>query len=71
MRSYDTDGNVIGIGTSGAFGHAVGKSLGFVYVTPDFEAPGSTFEIDMLGTRRTATVLAEPAYDPNNATIRA
>ena len=68
--AYDGDGNVIGVATSGAFGHAVGKSLGFVYVTPDFEAPGSTFEIDMLGTRRTATVLAEPAYDPDNATIR-
>jgi dimethylglycine dehydrogenase len=69
--AYDTDDNVIGIGTSGAFGHTVDKSLGFVYVTPDFEEPGSTFELDMLGTRRTATVLAEPAYDPNNATIRA
>jgi dimethylglycine dehydrogenase len=68
--AYDADDNVIGIGTSGAFGHAVGRSLGFVYVTPDFEAPGSTFELDMLGTRRTATVLAEPAYDPNNDVIR-
>ena len=61
----------MGIATSGAFGHAVGKSLGFVYVAPDYEAPGSTFELDMLGTRRTATVLAEPAWDPNNETIRA
>ncbi len=68
--AYDGDDNVIGIGTSGAFGHAVGKSLGFVYVTPDFEAPGSTFELDILGARRTATVLVEPAYDANNDSIR-
>ncbi|MAM30990.1 MAG: hypothetical protein CL411_01030, partial [Acidimicrobiaceae bacterium] len=55
----------------GAFGHSVGKSLGFVFVTPEYEAPGSTFEIQMLGVRRRATVLAEPAYDPTNEAIRA
>ena len=69
--AYGSDGSVMGIGTSGAYGHAVGKSLGFVYVSPDYEAPGSTFEIEMLGVMRTATVLAEPAYDASNETIRA
>ena len=69
--AYGDDGQVMGIGTSGAFGHAVGKSLAFVYVAPDYEAPGSTFELDMLGVRRTATVLAEPAYDPHNTALRA
>ena len=69
--AYGDDGKVMGIGTSGAFGHSVGKSLGFVYVAPEYEAPGSTFELQMLGVRRTATVLAEPAYDPANETIRA
>ena len=42
-----------------------------VFVTPEYEAPGSTFEIQMLGVRRRATVLAEPAYDPTNEAIRA
>lgn len=69
--AYDAKGTVIGIGTSGAYGHAVGKSLGFVYVDPDHERPGSTFELDMLGVRRTATVLADPAYDPGNDALRA
>lgn len=69
--AYGRDGEVMGIGTSGAFGHSVGKSLGFVYVAPEYEAPGSTFELDMLGVRRTATVLAEPAYDPANEALRA
>ncbi len=68
--AYGSDGAVMGIGTSGAFGHAVGKSLGFVYVAAEYEEPGSTFELDMLGTRRTATVLAEPAYDAANAALR-
>lgn len=68
--AYGADGTVMGIGTSGAYGHAVGKSLGFVYVAPEYEEPGSTFELEMLGVRRTATVLAEPAYDPKNESIR-
>ena len=61
----------MGIGTSGAWGHSVGRSLAFVYVDPRFEAPGSTFELDLLGERRTATVLAEAAYDPQNQALRA
>ncbi len=60
----------MGIGTSGAWGPTVGRSLAFVYVDPRFEAPGSTFEMDLLGERRTATVLAEAAYDPQNQGLR-
>ncbi len=60
----------MGIATSGAWGHTVGRSLAFVYVDPHFEAPGSTFELDLLGERRTATVLAEAAYDPQNRALR-
>ena len=69
--AFDSDGNVMGIATSGAWGHTVGRSLAFVYVAPPFEAPGSTFELDLLGERRTATVLAAPAYDPANLAPRA
>jgi dimethylglycine dehydrogenase len=69
--AYGVDGSVMGIATSGAFGHTVGRSLGFVYVAPEYEAPGTTFELDLLGVRRTATVLAEPAYDPSNHALRA
>ncbi len=69
--AYGADGQVMGIGGSGAYGHSVGKSLAFVFVAPEYEEPGSTFELDMLGVRRTATVLAEPAYDPKNEALRA
>ncbi len=68
--AFDSDGNVMGIATSGTWAHTVGCSLAFVYVAPEFEAPGSTFELDLLGERRTATVLAEPAYDPKNVALR-
>ena len=60
----------MGIATSGAYGHAVGTSLAFVYVAPEFEAPGSIFELEMLGERRRATVLPAPAYDPKNRAPR-
>ncbi len=61
---------VIGVTTSGDYGHTVGKSLAFVYVDPDFATPASTFDIEILGQRHQATVLAEPLYDPNNERLR-
>ena len=69
--AFGADGAVMGIATSGAWGHTVDTSLAFVYVAPEYEEPGSTFELDLLGERRTATVLAEPAYDPQNEALRA
>ena len=65
------DGKVIGVTTSGAYGHFTGKSLGFAYVEPHLAAPGSTFSIDILGEPRSARVLAEPAWDPRNERLRA
>ena len=65
------DGRVVGMTTSGGHGHCTGKSLGFAYVEPALAAPGSRFEIDLLGSPRAATVLAEPVYDPKNERLRA
>ena len=61
---------VIGLTTSGGYGYSVGKSLAFVYVKPEYIAPGSTFDIEILAERCKATVLAEPAYDPKNERMR-
>jgi len=63
--------DLVGITTSGGYGHTVGKSLAFAYVSPNLEAPGTAFEIDILGDRRPATVLAEAAHDPANKLLRA
>ena len=64
-------GKVVGITTSGAYGHYTDRSLGFAYVEPHLAAPGTTFVIDVLGEPRRATVLAEPVYDPGNERLRA
>ena len=68
--AYDGD-KVIGVTTSGSFGHTVGKSLAFVYVSPEYAVPETTFDIEILSIRRQAKVLAEPAYDPQNKRLRA
>ena len=65
------NGKALGVTTSGGFGHRSGKSLGFAYVEPASAAPGSRFQVMILGEPRDATVLAEPVYDPKNERLRA
>lgn len=65
------DGRIIGVTTSGGYGHAVGRSIAFAYVEPGHAAPGASFDITILGEARRATVVAEPLYDPRNERLRA
>jgi len=64
------DGKAIGVVTSGAYGHACGKSLAFAYVDPAHAAPGTALTIEILGEPHSAEVLRDPAYDPGNANLR-
>ena len=66
---FDGD-SVIGVTTSGAYGHTVGKQLVFAYVKPANGTPPPTFEIELLGKRYRAEVLAEPILDPMNERLR-
>jgi dimethylglycine dehydrogenase len=61
---------VVGVTTSGGYGHVTGKSLGFAYVEPALAPPGSRFEVQVLGERRQAQVLGEPVHDPRNERLR-
>ncbi|MCH7931010.1 MAG: GcvT family protein [Proteobacteria bacterium] len=65
------DGRVVGMTTSGGYGHAVGQSIAFAYVEPAHAAPGTEIEVAILGDPRRARVVAEPLYDPNNEKLRA
>ena len=65
------DSDVMGVTTSGTWGHTVGRSLCFAYVEPAFAAPGSTFEVVLFGESHRATVLDGPAHDPTNERLRA
>ena len=62
---------VVGVTTSGGYGHRVGTGLAFAYVDSGFEAGGTALSVALLGSRRDAVVLAEPPYDAANALLRA
>ena len=63
-----SNGEVVGLTTSGAYGHRVGKSLAFGYVNADLNE--SEYEVMLLGGMLGARVLNEPAYDPENLRLR-
>jgi dimethylglycine dehydrogenase len=60
----------VGVTTSGGYGHHTGKSLVFAYVPPALAVPGSSFAIEILGERKTCTVLADAVYDPENSALK-
>jgi dimethylglycine dehydrogenase len=65
------DGEVVGWVTSGGYGHFVGQSIALGYV-PAALAAGSdgTFEIEVVGRRRPARLVAEPPHDPQGLRMR-
>jgi dimethylglycine dehydrogenase len=60
------NGSRVGAVSSGAYGPSVKKSLAFAYLDPAHAEPGTELDVIILGARRPAQVLAEPAYDPDN-----
>ena len=61
----------VGVTTSGGHGHATGSSYAFAYVATGSEVAGTELAVALLGDRRPAVVLAEPAYDAANLLPRA
>jgi dimethylglycine dehydrogenase len=62
---------IVGVTTSGGYGHATGRSYAFAYVATGSEAAGTELSVALLGDRRAAVVLGEPPYDPSNDRLRA
>ncbi|MBM3516951.1 MAG: FAD-dependent oxidoreductase [Alphaproteobacteria bacterium] len=69
------DGALVGLTTSGAYGHTLGRAvaLGWVQneggVDPTFIA-GGRFEIEIAGRRHPARASLRPFYDPTGARLR-
>ena len=57
---------IIGVTTSGAYGHTVDKSLAFAYVQKKYSEPDTEFEVRILGKKYKARVIKGPIYDPKN-----
>jgi dimethylglycine dehydrogenase len=60
----------VGMTSSGGYGHRVDKSIALGYVPPDFADPGTKMEVEVLGTKLPAEVVAMPMYDPENKRMR-
>ena len=63
-------GEMVGRATAGGYGWRVGKSLALGFVKPELAAEGTELEIDVLGERKPAKVIAESPYDPENTALR-
>ena len=69
------DGEIVGYLSSGAYGHHLGAAIGMGYVPCAGEKAdqllGSSFEIDVCGTRVAARASLKPLYDPKSERVRA
>ena len=65
-------GKVVGWVTSGGYAHYVDKSLALAYVPSGLatDTAEGGFEVEILGDRRSATLLAEPPFDPRATRMR-
>ncbi len=59
---------VVGIVTSGAYGHRTGKVLALAYLRES--AGAGPLSVDVLGNRIAASILKRPPYDPSDRRMR-
>ncbi|NNE79280.1 MAG: GcvT family protein [Silicimonas sp.] len=68
------DGEIIGKITSGNYGHALGGAIGMAYVPCDKESVAdvlaSAYEIEIAGTRVSASASLKPMYDPISERVK-
>ena len=64
------DGTVVEFVTSGGYAHYVEKSVALGFVPVKLIAEGNPFEIEILGDRRPAALVAEPLFDPAGERMR-
>lgn len=60
----------VGFVTSGGFGHYTGKSLAMGLLNNNINETSETLMVDVVGKRRSARILSEPAWDPSGARMR-
>ncbi len=56
--------DVIGVVSSGAFGHTMGINIAMGYVEPEYSAPDTELTIGIIGERSPAIVRTGPMFDP-------
>jgi dimethylglycine dehydrogenase len=63
-------GKVVGWVTSGGYAHYVDRSLAQGYVPTELARANGSFEIEIIGERRQATMISEPLFDPEAKRMR-
>ena len=66
----DGEWRVVGWVTSGGYGHHVGLSLAQGYIPKELISGDTEFQVEVLGQRRGARLLAEPPFDPDGSRMR-
>jgi glycine cleavage system aminomethyltransferase T len=60
----------VGYVTSAAFGYTIGRAIAYAWLPASLAVPGQTVEIGYFDQRLTATVAAEPLFDPEMKRLR-
>ena len=63
-------GELVGYATSGGYGWRIGASLCVGYIDHAASTPGTELEVQILNQMRTAIVVADPVYDPQNLVLK-
>ncbi|GAB5467431.1 MAG: FAD-dependent oxidoreductase [Rhodospirillales bacterium] len=63
-------GEIVGITTSGGYGHCVGKSIAMAYVPSATVREGAAFEVEVLGETYAATLSTQALWDPKGERLR-
>ena len=66
---YHND-EIVGVITSGGYGHRVNKSLAFGYVHSSLAKENNEFDVQILGKKRKAIHLSKMAYDSDNLKLK-
>ena len=63
------DGQTVSLATSAGFGHTVGQTIVFGYLTTDLSS-ADDFEIEVFGKRHPITRVDGPLFDPQNEKLK-
>jgi 4-methylaminobutanoate oxidase (formaldehyde-forming) len=61
---------VIGLVTTGGYGHTIKKPIAYGYLPIEYSKPGTRLQIEVAATRYEATGEKDPLYDPENKKVK-
>ena len=64
------DGGVVSYVTSAAYGYSIGQGIVYGYLPTALAAHGTAVEVEYFGRRHSATVTADPLFDPKSERLK-